>query len=542
MEPLSPSAHQDTFPRDSLPPREEWPELVFDLPELRYPQRLNCAVELLDATIARFGDGPPALRDDAGRVWSYGQLRERVDRIARVLAEDYGLVPGNRVLLHGPNSPWMAACWLAVLKAGGVVVTTMALLRAKELHAVATKARVGLALCDAHFTGELERAGLPELHIVAYGHAGCELNRRAADRAGGFTAVDTAADDVALIAFTSGTSGQPKATMHFHRDVLAIADTFSAHVLRPRPDDLFAGSPPLAFTFGLGGLLVFPLRAGASALLLPAASPGELFSAVGRHKVTVLLTAPTAYRTALRRIETYDLRSLRRCVSAGEALPADTWHAFERATGRRIIEGIGSTELLHVFISAADDAIRPGATGKPVPGFRARVVDEEGAPLPDGAPGRLAVQGPTGCRYLSDDRQRAQVQNGWNITGDIYVRDTDGYFHYQARADDMIVTAGYNVAAPEVEQAMIRHPAVLDCGVVGVPDPERGQVVKGFVVLAPGFEAGEQLARDIKDFVKAEIAPYKYPRLVEFVAALPFGDTGKLQRHVLRAALAADRA
>ncbi|MBL1103928.1 AMP-binding protein [Streptomyces sp. 5-8] len=541
MQPLAPSAHLDTFPRDSLPPRQEWPELVFDLPELRYPRRLNCAEELLDATIARFGAQRPALRAGSGQVWSYGLLREHVDRIARVLTEDHGLVPGNRVLLRGPNSPWLAACWLAVLKAGGVAVTTMALLRATELRDIAAKARIGLALCHRGYTDELERAGPPGLRVMEYGDAGSELNRRAESKAAEFAAVPTAADDVALIAFTSGTSGRPKATMHFHRDVLAIADTFSARVLRPRPDDLFGGSPPLAFTFGLGGLLVFPLRAGASALLLEKATPEELFTAVGRHGVTVLFTAPTAYRTALPRIDTYDLRSLRRCVSAGEALPADTWHAFERATGHRIIEGIGSTEMLHVFISAADDDIRPGWTGRPVPGFRARVVDEKGAVLPDGVPGRLAVQGPTGCRYLSDDRQRAQVQHGWNITGDIYVRDADGYFRYQARADDVIVTAGYNIAAPEVEQAVLRHPAVLDCGVVGVPDAERGSVVKSFVVPAPGVEPSKQLARDIQEFVKSEIAPYKYPRLVEFVAALPVGATGKLQRHVLRAGVPVDR-
>ncbi|WP_328912070.1 MULTISPECIES: AMP-binding protein [unclassified Streptomyces] len=537
MVPPTPSAHRDTFARDGLPPAEQWPELVTDLPELRYPRLLNCAHELLDTTIERYGADRPALYDQDGREWSYARLRDRANRIAHLLVDDHGLVPGNRVLLRGPNSPWLVACWLAALKAGAVVVTTMPLLRAGELKQITDRAQVQLALCEQDLTGELEAAGFPRARILTYtGADGTDGGPAplAADRSPHFTAVRTAADDVALIAFTSGTSGEPKATLHFHRDVLAIADTFSAHVLRPDPDDVFIGSPPLAFTFGLGGLVVFPLRAGASAVLLEKAPPDALFRAVERHRASVLFTAPTAYRKALDGIKDYDLSSLRRCVSAGEALPAWVWRAFHDATGLRIIDGLGSTEMLHIFISAADDDIRVGATGRPVPGFRARVVDEGGAELPDGTPGRLAVQGPTGCRYLSDERQRTHVRDGWNITGDIYIRDTEGYFWYQARSDDMIVTSGYNVAAPEVEQAVIRHPAVADCGVVGVPDDERGALVKSYVVLAPGHSPSGQLAKDIQEFVKATIAPYKYPRLVEFVTALPSSATGKLQRSVLR--------
>ncbi|GAB2585291.1 aminobenozate:CoA ligase AmbL [Streptomyces capparidis] len=537
---LSPSGHLDTFARDHLPPPAQWPVFLEDLPELRYPARLNCAEELLDGTVRRLGGHRPCLYDAAGRMWTYAELADRVERIARVLVEDLGVVPGNRVLLRGPNEPWLAACWLAAVRAGAVVVTTMPLLRAGELRTIARKARVDLALCADGYTDELLRAAVPGLRVVRYG-ADSELARLAEEAKGGLPAAATAADDVALIAFTSGTSGEPKATMHFHRDVLAIADTFSAHVVRPRPDDLFTGSPPLAFTFGLGGLLVFPLRAGAAALLLERATPRELFTAVGTHRATVLFTAPTAYRAALREIDRYDLSSLRRCVSAGEALPADTWRAFHEATGHRVIDGIGSTEMLHVFISAADDDIRPGATGRPVPGFRARVVDGAGREVPDGVPGRLAVQGPTGCRYLADDRQRAYVQGGWNITGDTYVRDAEGYFWYQARSDDMIVTSGYNVAAPEVEQAVLRHPAVADCAVIGVPDPERGSVVKAVVVPAEGHMPGcapaaEELAASIQARVKADIAPYKYPRLVEFVTELPLSSTGKLRRGVLREA------
>jgi 2-aminobenzoate-CoA ligase len=547
---LSPSGHRDPFTRDALPPQGQWPRLVFELPKLRYPGQLNCAQALLDDTMAEYGAERTALigqadenqpgESRAGDLWSYGRLSRQVNQIARALTEGYGLVPGNRVLLRGPNSPWLAACWLAVLKAGCVAVTTMPLLRAAELREIADRAQVQLALAEQGLAGELAEAGFPDARVLTFSARaadGGELGRAAAARPAHFAAAQTAPDDVALIAFTSGTSGEPKATLHFHRDVLAIADTFSEHVVRPRPDDVFIGSPSLAFTFGLGGLLVFPLRAGAAAVLLERTAPDVLFRAIAEYQATVLFTAPTAYRAALERIADYDLSSLRRCVSAGETLPAWVWRAFYEATGQRIIDGIGSTEMLHIFISAADDGIRVGATGKPVPGFRARVVDESGREVPDGTPGLLAVQGPTGCRYLRDERQRAYVRDGWNITGDIYLRDRDGYFWYQARNDDMIVTAGYKVAAPEVEQALLRHPMVRDCGVVGVPDASRGALVKAYVVLAPGHYPSDELAAELQEFAKSVIAPYKYPRLVEFVAALPMSSTGKLQRGALRSSV-----
>jgi 2-aminobenzoate-CoA ligase len=522
------SAHVDTFSADSLPPRALWPDLVFDLPELQYPERLNCATELLDRTIDRLGGDRPCLIAGDGTSWTYAEVQARAHAVAHVLG-DLGLVPGGRVLLRGPNNPWLVVCWLAVLKAGGVVVTTMPLLRTGELQVVCDMAKVSLALCDARFLDDLLAVDGPQ--VVAYGGDGPDdLLTRMQAKPSSYDDVDTAAEDVALLAFTSGTTGKPKATMHFHRDVLAIADTFCTHVVKPEPADVFAGSPPLAFTFGLGGLVVFPLRAGASALLLEKAPPEELFAAVGRHRVTVLFTAPTGYRAALKRLGDYDLSSLRRCISAGEALPLTTWQAFHDATGIRIIDGIGATELLHVFISAADDDIRPGATGIPVPGYRACVLAEDGTEAAAGEPGRLAVKGPTGCRYLADDRQTAYVQNGWNITGDTYVRDADGYFWYQARSDDMIISAGYNIAGPEVEGALLRHPAVEECAVVGLPDEDRGMVVTAYVV-----RAAEVSAQELQDFVKAQIAPYKYPRVVHFVDALPKSATGKLQRFQLRA-------
>ena len=531
---LSPSAHVDTFCRDSLPPDGLWPELRFSLPGLRYPDRLNAAVELLDATIdARGGDRPCLLSPDA--TWSYTDLLRTSNQVARVLTEDLGVVPGHRVLLRGPNNPWLAACWLGVLKAGGVAVATMSLLRAAELAAICEIARVRLALCDHRFTGELAAAGADGLRIVSYGGTEPDdLARRARGMPGDFTAVATAADDVAMIAFTSGTTGRPKATMHFHRDLLAIADTFSEHVLRPRADDIFTGTPPLAFTYGLGGLLVFPLRAGAATLLLEKATPAELADQIAARGVTVLSTAPTAYRAMLAAGQAGRLRGLRRPVSAGEHLPASTWQAFYDATGVKIIDGIGSTEMLHIFISSADEEIRPGSTGRVVPGYEAAILDDEGKLAGDGEPGRLAVRGPTGCRYLADDRQRSYVQDRWNLTGDTYIRDADGYFWYQARSDDMIISAGYNIAGPEVEEVLLGHPDVAECGVVGVPDEARGQIVKAYVVLREGAIGDEAKASELQDYVKRQIAPYKHPRAVQFLAALPRTSTGKLQRFRLR--------
>ncbi|MEI7032808.1 AMP-binding protein [Streptomyces pratensis] len=527
-----PGAHTDTFTRDHLPPPEQWPELLLDRPELRYPDRLNCGYELLDRTVEERGADRPALRSGDGGVWSYGELRTTVDRIAHVLTDELAVAPGNRVLLRGPTTPWLAACWLAVVKAGAVAVTVLAQTRAGELAAVCSLARVSHALCDARSAGELERAGVQGLRITLFGGQGPgDLTRLADAATGPYRAVDTAADEVALIAFTSGTTGRPKGCMHVHRDVLAIADTFSRQVLRPVADDVFGGSPPLGFTFGLGGLLVFPLRAGASTLLLEQAGPQQLLPALARHRVSVLFTAPTAYRAMLPQLADHDLSALRRCVSAGENLPAATWQAWYEATGLRVINGIGSTELLHIFISAADDDIRPGTTGVPVPGWQARVVDEHGAPRPDGEPGLLAVRGPVGCRYLADPRQTAYVHNGWNMTGDTFVREPDGYFRYVARADDMIISSGYNIAGPEVEDALLRHPEVAEAAVVGRADELRGEIVVAHVVLREG---SQQTADSLRAHMKANLAPYKCPRVFVFRSSLPRTATGKLQRFVLR--------
>ncbi|HSR85752.1 MAG TPA: AMP-binding protein [Streptosporangiaceae bacterium] len=537
---LSPSAHADTFCRDNLPAPDLWPDLEFTLPELVYPARLNAADELLNPTIEAGGSDRRCLLSPT-ESWTYGDVARRANRVARVLTEDFGLIPGSRVLLRGPNNPWLAACWLGVLKAGGVAVATMPMLRAGELSNIGAIAQIRLALCDSRLTDDLRAAVIPDLRVVEFGGADPgDLTKLAAAKPAEFDSIQTAADDVAVIAFTSGTTGKPKAAMHFHRDLLAATDAFSGHVLQPVPDDVFAGTPPLAFTFGLGALLLFPLRVGAASLLLEKATPAELADAIAEHDVTVLSTAPTAYRAMLAAGKAPQLRGLRRPVSAGEHLPESTWQAFFEATGVKIIDGIGSTEMLHIFIAAAGDDIRPGATGKAVPGYTAAVLGRDGKPVADGEPGRLAVKGPTGCTYLNDDRQRSYVQDGWNITGDTYVRDQDGYFWYQARSDDMIISGGYNIAGPEIEEVLLSHPDVAECGVVGVADEARGQIVKAYVVLTDGVVGDADKARQLQDLVKQQIAPYKYPRAVEFVTRLPRTNTGKLQRFRLREQAASD--
>ncbi len=527
------TAHVDTFARDNLPPREAWPDFI-NLERLGYGPRLNCAVELLDRAVEE-GDGDRPVLIAPGLEWSYRELQAQADRIARVLSQDLGLVPGERVLLRAPNNPWMVACWFGVVKAGGIAVATMPLLRAPELEKIIAKARVRLALCDARLLDELARAqrAQPVLERVVDFNAG-ELERMMERHPAGFDAVYTAADDVCMIAFTSGTTGQPKGTMHFHRDVLAVCDTFSREVLRPTRDDLFMGSPPLAFTFGLGGLTLFPMRARAATALVEQVAPPDLLAAVQRFRPTVLFTSPTAYRALLDDLDPRAIASLRQCVSAGETLPRPTSDAWFERTGLRIVDGIGSTELLHIFISASGEAIRPGATGIAVPGYEARVIGDDGAPVAPGTVGRLAVRGPTGCRYLDDPRQADYVVDGWNVTGDTYLQDEDGYFWFQARSDDMIISAGYNIAGPEVEAALLGHDAVAECAVVAAPDARRGEIVKAFVVLREPAVAGDALVGELQGYVKQAIAPYKYPRAIEFIEALPRTETGKVQRFKLR--------
>jgi 2-aminobenzoate-CoA ligase len=543
------TGHIDTFCADRLPPPELWPVRDWTgVPELTYPERLNCAAELLDRMIESGKGERPVFRYPGG-TWTYRQLMETANRIANVLVDDLDVVPGNRVLLRAPNNPMLAACWFAVLKAGGVVVCTMPLLREREIRYLADKAEIELALTDARIAAECEEGfrtrkdgSMRDGARVVQFTSGALENTQAGsleslmrDKPATFENCDTAAEDIAIIAFTSGTTGEGKGTMHSHRDIMAITDCFPRYVLKPSADDLFCGSPPLAFTYALGGLLLFPMRFGACSLLLEQATPPNLVKAIGEYGPTVCFTAPTAYRAMCGILAEHDVSSLRKCVSAGETLPLSVYESWLAATGLKIIDGIGATEMLHIFISAWGDDIRPGATGKVVLGYQAKIIDDDGNDAPAGSVGRLAVRGPTGCRYLDNiEQQRKYVENGWNLTGDSYKLDSDGYFWYQARTDDMIISGGYNIAGPEVENVLLEHAAVLECAVIGEPDEERGHVVKAVIVLKPDTSANDVLKKELQDFVKARIAPYKYPRRLEFVTSLPRTATGKLQRYRLR--------
>lgn len=537
------TAHVDTFCADHMPASERLPVIFRDLPEYSYPDRLNCAAELLDRMVAS-GQGERLAFVHESGSWTYRQLFQTSNRIAHVLCEDLGLVPGNRVLLRGSNHPMLAACWFAVLKAGGVAVTTASLLRSRELVAIADKAEILLALCDARFALDCDEAfarhedgsARSSARIVRFNSdaAGC-LESMMATKPLQFQNCDTSAEDVAIVAFTSGTTGRPKGAMHTHRDLLAAADAFPRYIVRPNRDDIFIGTPPLAFTYALGGLLLFPTRMGATSALLEQSSPRHLLEGIDRYRATVCFTAPTAYRAMLKEPTRDQTTSLRKCISAGEALPVATFEDWRAATGVKIIDGIGSTEMLHMFISAAEEEIRPGAIGKAIPGYEARVVRSDGGQAGSNEAGRLAVRGITGCKYLDSAEEQAKyVQDGWNLTGDSFCVDEDGYFWFQGRTDDLIVSSGYNISGIEVENVLLEHPAVQECAVVGIPDCDRGHVVKAFIVTTPGFAPSDQLKKLLQDFVKSQIAPFKYPRAVEFLPALPRTATGKLQRFRLR--------
>lgn len=537
---LGPTGHVDDFARRNLPPSEQWPELVLDRPEFQYPDYLNAAVELTDRMVEQgFGDHVALIGN--GRQRTYKELTDWSNRLAHALVENYGVKPGNRVLIRSGNNPALVAAWLAATKAGAVVVNTMPMLRAGELTKIVDKAEIGLALTDSRIADELVACAKTSrflkqvVNFDGTSNHDAELDRVALSKPVRFDAVRTGRDDVALLGFTSGTTGEPKATMHFHRDLLIVADGYAREVLEVTPDDVFVGSPPLAFTFGLGGLAIFPLRFGATATLLENAAPAEIVKIIETYKATICFTSPTAYRAMMAAMDKgADLSSLRLAVSAGETLPAPVFESWTRRTGKTILDGIGSTELLHIFITNRTGDAAAGTTGRPVSGYEAKIVDADMNELPPGTPGKLAVRGPTGCRYLADSRQSNYVRDGWNLTGDTFVRDEQGRFCFIARSDDMIVSSGYNIAGPEVEAALLGHPAVAECGVVGAPDEARGMIVKAYVVLAAGVDGDAALAAELQDHVKREIAPYKYPRAIEFVALLPKTGTGKLQRFALR--------
>jgi 2-aminobenzoate-CoA ligase len=530
------TAHSDSFARDHLPAKNLWPELVFSLPELNYPERLNCAALILDRHVDE-GRGEKIAVHGFDLSLTYRELQHWANRIAHVLVEDRGLKPGNRVLLRSANNAMLMACWFAVVKAGGIVVATMPMLREKELAVIIDKALISHAICDRRLDAELkavEENSATLKEVMYFGGDDRELEGKALKKPASFQNVDTATQDVCLLGFTSGTTGTPKATMHFHRDVLAMAHTVGRHVIKPEEDEIFCGSPPLAFTFGLGAELVFPLYFGCTTVLVESPSQENLFGAIEKYGVTTLFTAPTAYRSVLPCLKDHDISTLRKCVSAGEHLPKATFDAWYEATGIKIIDGLGSTEMIHIFIASSGAEIRPGAIGKVVPGYEACILDRRYRPLAPGKIGRLAVKGPTGCRYLADERQKSYVVKGWNITGDSARMDADGYFWFEARADDMIISSGYNISGPEVEAALMAHEAVQECAVVGSPDPDRGHIVKAFVILKDPSSASAGMVKALQTFVKETVAPYKYPRAIEFLESLPKTPTGKIQRFRLR--------
>ena len=535
---LSATAHIDTFARDNLPSAETWPELLLD--GFNYPSCLNVATELTDAMVLKgFGDHTALIGN--GRRRTYKELTDWTNRIAHVLVDDIGVQPGNRVLIRSANNPAMVACWLAATKVGAVVVNTMPMLRAGELRKYVDKAQITFALCDTRLMDEMD-ACVDQNSILkrVMGFDGtsnhdAELDRLALEKPVQFEAVQTMQDDVALLGFTSGSTGDPKVTMHFHRDLLIIADGYAKEVLGVTASDIFIGSPPLAFTFGLGGLAIFPLRFGAAATLLEDASPPNMIAIIEKYSATVCFTAPTAYRAMLRAMDDgADLSSLRAAVSAGETLPAPVYKEWVSKTGKPILDGIGATEMLHIFISNRFDDHMPASTGKPVTGYIAKVIGTDGIEQPHGTPGRLALKGPTGCRYLGGERQSEYVQDGWNISGDTFVQDKDGYFHFAARNDDMILSSGYNIAGPEVEAALLGHDDVAECAVISAVDQERGAIVEAHVVLSEGIAATAENAKALQDHVKSIIAPYKYPRSIIFVPSLPKTATGKIQRFLLK--------
>jgi len=537
---LGPSGHVDDFARRNLPPAEQWPEMLLERPEFQYPDHLNAAVELTDRIVEQ-GMGDRIALIGNGRQRTYKELADWSNRLAHALAENYGVKPGNRVLIRSGNNPALVAAWLAATKAGAVVVNTMPLLRAGELSKIIDKAEIALALTDSRIADDLVACAKTSrflkqvVNFDGTSNHDAELDRIALNKPVKFEAVKTGRDDVALLGFTSGTTGEPKATMHFHRDILAVADGYAKEVLKVTPDDVFVGSPPLAFTFGLGGLAVFPLRFGATATLLENASPPEMVKIIETYRATICFTSPTAYRAMMAAMDKgADLSSLRLAISAGETLPAPVFEAWTSKTGKTILDGIGSTEMLHIFITNREGDAAGGKTGRPVAGYEAKIVDDEMKEVPPGTVGKLAVRGPTGCRYLADARQSNYVRDGWNLTGDAFVQDENGRFSFVARADDMIISSGYNIAGPEVEAALLSHPAVAECGVVGAPDEARGMIVKAYVVVATSATAGDALATALQEHVKQTIAPYKYPRAIEFVTQLPKTETGKLKRFALR--------
>ncbi len=527
----------DNFAQKNLPDLELQPEYICtNLIQFQQAELLNCVHRLLDYHIEN-GNGNAVCIRTFTETWSYKDLYEKANQIAHVLVDDLGLISGNRVLLRSANNPMMVACWFAVLKAGGIVVATMPLLRSKEITTIIDCAEIKFAICDSELEEEMKLVQSDFLKKTIYYKNATEtsgLEKLMENKPKTFTNYHSKADSVALIGFTSGTTGLPKMTAHYHKDILNICEAFPQYSLQPTPNDIFTGSPPIGFTFGLGGLVLFPLYFGASTFLIEKPSPDLLLQAIQNHKITICFTAPTAWRIITTKVKDFDISSLRKCVSAGENLPLKVWQDWYDATGLQLIDGIGATEMLHIFISSNEQNIKPGATGKAITGYEAKIIDENGNEAPRNTNGKLAVRGITGCKYLNrEEKQKEYVQNGWNITGDIFRQDEDDYFWFVARGDDMIISSGYNIAAIEVESVLLTHEDILECAVVGLPDEERGMLVCAHIVLKENIKATDEMKLTIQNWFKQVAAPYKYPRQICFVDELPKTETGKIQRFKL---------
>ncbi len=531
------------------PPRELWPRFGLDFPEAReWPAKLNIAEVLVDDNLKR-GDKPAILYED--RQIKYRELQLMINKFGNAL-KVLDVKPYDRVMLRLPNIPEFIVSSLAVQKLGAVSVPTFTLLKAKELSYIASDCEAKVLITTPSLLEDVEKAK-GELktirHIVLADAKPSEVEAPyiAFDylmddfkEATGLEPVRVDQDEVTLLLYTSGTTGPPKGCIHTHRHYLAVADCYAKNVLQAREDDVWGGPPTMAFAYGHTGLICNPLRHGATTSLVGSGrfEPASMFQLIEKHGISVFYGVPTAYRTmvALKHERgKYDFSSLRVCVTAGEPCPPSLYYTIKEFFGCEVLEHMGCTELFNGFISTRFGQVKPGSMGLAVPGYDVRILGDDGNEVKTGEVGHLAVAGPIGIRYWKlPEKQAESVRNGWNHTGDMAYKDEEGFFWFASRSDDIIKTAAYRVSPHEVEEALIKHGAVAEAGVIGVPDLERGQIIKAFIVLKPDHKPSSRLEEELRVFVKDQIAPYKAPKEVEFVKELPKTETGKIRRAELK--------
>ena len=545
------------IPEEYLPPEEMRPEKVYSIPEVQdYPARLNPARELLDRNVEEGRGGKPALLFQ-DRVITYGALAEQANRLGNVLAS-HGVEEEDRVVILSPNQPLSLVANFAALKLGAVPVPASPLLSPPEVSWVINNSEARALLVHTAMLPLVEKAR-PEFSsepvVLGLAPPSDELSKadvesvlplmEKADAA--LEAVLREKDRVGILLYTSGTTGKPKGVVHLVEEILAVADTFGHYGWKLRDDDVVFSPAPLAFAAGYGAMAIIPFRFGAAVSIMPRFEPEAAFETVQQHHATVLTILPTSYRKMLQvegAEKRFDLSSVRMCTGGGEALTAETYGQWLDRFGLEIFEGFGTTEMFYVFVSVAvTEKAKPGSIGTPVPGYEVKVVSEEGNEVGPGEIGRMVAKGPTGTLYwrpqeengrLMESQRHAVVGKGWNVVGDYLYGDEDGYFWFVSREDDLIKSSGYRIGPEEIEMVILKHPAVADAGVIGVPDPVRGQNTKAFVVLTEGYAPSGELKQEIIDFCRNDIAVYKLPREVEFVETLPRTVTGKLLRRVLR--------